>query len=108
MPKITTVAVAGTITTTLGFYTVPAGSTFVVRFINVANITSGAVTVTVGTDQGGGGAQVNFLSAVNVPAHTTLQYPQYMPVPAGGRVEWAAGANSSIDLYVTGDLISLG
>jgi len=107
MAKVTTIAISTTLGTSFTTYTVPAGSTFVVRFINVANTTAGAVTVSAGAGLGGS-AYAWFLNGVTVPAHTTLQYPEYTPISAGNVISALAGAVGSIDIYVTGDLISLG
>lgn len=81
-------------------YTVPGGTTTVVRDINVANTTGGAVTFTlsVGADAAG----TRLYSAVSIPANSTFQRTGSVVLTAGEVIQAYASAGTSLTLTING------
>jgi hypothetical protein len=85
-------------TTTTTLYT--ASSNTIVTNIALTNITSSAATATIGL--GNGGTAYNILSAVTVPANSTVFFDLKQYVASGQTVTGGAGTASAISAHISG------
>ena len=99
----------GTLTTTASAsaYTVPANSSLTISAATFNNTTGAGVTVSAQVTPSGGSA-LPIVSALTVPASgaapTTVPGLVGQSLAAGGKLELSAGANSSINGWVSGYL----
>lgn len=88
-------------------YTVPASSTLTISAATLNNTTAGAVTATVQITPSGGSA-LPIVSAYPIPvagsAPTTVPGLVGQNMAAGAKLEAAAGANTSVNVWISGYL----
>lgn len=81
-------------------YTVPTGSTVIVRHIRVANTTGGAVTATlsIGADAAG----TRLLPALSVAANSVYDWTGFLVVNSAEIIQGFAGAATSLTITISG------
>lgn len=102
----------GTLTTvaSASSYTVPANSVLTISAVTLNNTTAAGVTVEVGITPPGGSALpfVGGTTDLNIPASgaapTTVPGLVGQTLGAGGKVEISAGANASVNAWLSGYL----
>jgi len=103
--QLYSVAQPGTTDTLL--YTVPTGSTVIVRQITVANTTSTAATITLGLDAAAALVAANrLLSAVSVGPNETLVLDLHHVLNAAETIRALQGTASALTVMISGIVIT--
>ena len=85
-------------------YTVPGGTTAIVRLIHIANTSGSAATVklSIGADAAG----TRFLGDLSIAANGTYDWSGFLPVEAAELIKGHSGTNNVLNITVAAVLVT--
>jgi hypothetical protein len=85
-------------------YTVPGATSAILKEVNVANVTGGAVNFEMSLVPSGGaaGAANRLIPTVSIPANTVVTFTFYEVMNTGDFISTLAGASTSLTVKMSG------